>query len=224
MKDFKKFAEENDLKKLIVSKTRIYNQGSSEAVWSSEYLFKEIFINGKEFLKPSFIYALCSIIEENFNCILIDFFQSKFGDNYKIFAATHIKMAIHDKLCIVIPTISNFKYQLNQEKKEIKIIKQLFEVRNQMIHIKNHYRKTLYYETKSGKHYIEELDEKELNIYDSINYKKLDKRRLKQFYNAQKEFTPTFHMLFHRMKRKNFNPKDWFFEIKKTEDKIVVKR
>src|SRR5687768_16168 len=196
MKDFNKLIENYNIKRLEVSKTRIYNQGSSEAVWSAEFLFKEIFDNNRTYLKPSFIYALCSIIEENLNCILIDFFQSKFGENYKPFASTIIKMSIHDKLNIVIPTISDFKYQLNQDKKQIKTIKQLFEVRNQLIHIKNHYRTTLFFETADGKFYIRELDEKELSIYDSIKYEKLDKKILKQFYSAQKEFTPTFYMLF----------------------------
>jgi hypothetical protein len=224
MKGLYKLLDDHNLKRLEIGKSRVYNSGSSEAVWTAEFLFKQIFKDKREYLKPSFVYALCSIIEENLNCNFIDYFYSKFGEEYKSYVTVFIKMSIHDKFKIAIPVISNYKYDLNHEKKEIKGIKQLFEIRNQLIHIKNHYRSTLWFETNDGKFCIKELDENELSIYDRVKYQKLDKEVLKEFYRAQREFTPKFHQLFQGMQRKNFNPQDWFIKLEKKEKKVSLKR
>lgn len=190
-----------------------YGAGSVEAVWAADFLYTKITKTGLDYLIPSYSYTLCSIIEENLNCLLIDFFYSKFGDKYKEYVAVYLKMTIHDKLKIVIPTISEFKYDLNHTKEEIIVIRQLFEIRNQLIHIKNHYYLAKFIKNNDGQEFMEELDEKQLNIYSDKKFEKLNKEKLLGFLKAQKAFTPFIHRLHSRIKRKDFKPADWLIQI-----------
>lgn len=119
----KSISSKRSIKKIEKIHSRTYNRGTTNAVWSAKFLFKEIFENNRPFLKPSFIYALCSIIEENFNSVIIDFFEAKFGEEYKSYAAIFIKLSIHDKISMVVPVISNFKYQLNTDNSELRTIR-----------------------------------------------------------------------------------------------------
>ncbi len=223
MKDLEKLITDLDIKTAKYLKIKTYNAGVSEAVWSARHLFEQIYVEKKEYLKPSFIYALCSTIETGLNCSIIDFFYSKYGESYKPYASVLIKLTIHDKLRIVMPIISEYKYELNQEKIEIKNIKTLFDIRNQLIHIKNHYKSALFIEMNSGECYIHDLDEKELNIYDRAKYQKLDKNFLKILYRSQKEFTPFFHRICNKMRRKNFNPKDWLISTTIVDNSLTIK-
>lgn len=224
MNKYLKLFNDQNLKKLKIRKLRSSNNGVVKAVCTADFLYYQIIKDKREYLIPSFIYALCSIIEENINCNFIDYFYSKFGEDYKSFSSVYIRMSFHDKLKVFIPTISDFKYDLNHEKNEIKIIKKMFDIRNQLIHIKQHYKSSMLFETNDGELFISNLDENELDIYDDLLYKKFDKNTLKDFYKAQQVFTPKIGQLFYTINRKNFNPQDWLIKLEKKENKFKLNR
>jgi len=220
----KAILEKENYKRIQLSNTKwSHSKGTIEARWASIFLYKQIFDKQEKYLRPAFVYTLCSIIEERINDNLIGYFFSKFGEDYKRFVSIFLKLSIHDKLKVFVPIISEYKYDLIHDKKEIIAIRKLFEVRNQLIHMKNHYKQTVQIVDQDDIFYLSELDEQETTIYDNINYNKLDKKTLTEFYEAEKEFCSWTSDLFPKILRKDFKMGLWITELKKADSSVVIR-
>lgn len=214
--------KENEFKKIEIAKGKSYDYGVYYARHSANHLLEEINKGEKDFLKPNLIHTLSSIVEGKLNACFIDFCFDKFGDSYKSYSKTFLKMSIHDKLNILIPLISNYKLQLNYEKTEIKRIRKIIEYRNQLIHIKQHYTTNLYEEAEDYGTYEYNLNEKELGIYHDIKYAKLETEFLNESHKLIHQFNLKFENLSRNINYKKFKTEDWFIPIDNRKNKITI--
>ena len=212
-KEFQKILEEKKLKRVIRSRGRNHDLGTFQARHAANHLLEMVQEEKNDFLKPSLIYSLSSLVEGKLNSCFIDFCFSKFGDNYKEFSKSFIKMSIYDKFNIIAPVISNYKFNLNQNNENIIIIKKMIDTRNQLIHIKSHYVTFLFTEYENGEMFEEDVNQNELGIYHDTNFSKLDIDFLNDCYNSVNNFRLRFSELSKKINYKNFKPGDWFMPI-----------
>jgi len=219
---FDKILEDERLRRVVIRKGQQPDLGTFEARHAANHLLEKITEEKADFLKPSLIYSLSSLVEGKLNACFIDFCYSKFGDEYKNFSKSFIKMSIHDKFNLIIPIISNYEFNLNHSNKNIIVIKKMISVRNQLIHIKSHYVTYLFSEYENNEMFEQNMNQDELGIYHDSNFEKLDINFLNDCFNAVHTFSKKFSDLSKKINYKNFKPEEWFITLESKKMKIVI--
>jgi hypothetical protein len=189
---------------------------------SAGFLLKEI-TNGphKEHLIPSFISALCTGIESLINDCYIDFFHRKLGLNYRGQVNVFLYMRFKEKLATLVLLASNFEYQLNEDDQGVKGIMKLVDLRNNLLHGKQHWYSATLIEEDSGTNllydnpntsdFYRDHEQTVILVKDLKDYMKLFKRFLPDFWNLGGSIGTAG-----KFARKNYKPKSWFKKIEKS--------
>jgi hypothetical protein len=187
---------------------------------SAKFLLDEIAKNPKEkFLVPSFIFAICAGIESTINDAYIDFFHKRMGAEYKEYAKAFIHLRLREKLIVLIPLVSNFSYRMNEDNNDFKALIGLFDLRNNLIHAKQHWH-TATITQKGSYYYLEYDNEDSLDFYAS-DTPKITLDDLKKYMSLFKKFRQDFRNLggsigiAGKFERKDYKPRAWFKKIEK---------
>ncbi|HHB76085.1 MAG TPA: hypothetical protein ENK84_06045 [Desulfobulbus sp.] len=184
---------------------------------SSEYLFKQIVSERKkyDFLIPAYITVVCAGIEGKINTAFIDCLHKRLGKEYKTFVRPYLFMRIRDRFEQMPIIVSNFKYRLNTKNEKIKEIFKIFEFRNQLVHVKQHWHYADPIHDENGE--LISLKYKENNTNDPYRtgfvIEKLSEEELAKIFNVYKSFISKFSNIANNINRKNFNPENWFVKI-----------
>lgn len=149
---------------------------------SAEHLLRQI-AEGNEHLIAAFIFALCSGIEGAINDVYIDYFYKKMGYNYKEFVKPFIYMNLRDKLMVIIPIVSDYKYQINEKCDDYKSLVKLFELRNGLIHVKQFWRPAFVTQEDVG-YQIAYDQSGAVDHYDAISRKELSLALLRDYQSS----------------------------------------
>jgi hypothetical protein len=196
--------------------------GINAAFKTAQYLYDEIKKGpDKDYLVPSFIASICAGIEGSINNIYISFLFQKFGSDYKSYVEPLLGIrGIKNKMKLLVPLISAYKYVLNEHNDTLQEIIRLFEMRNTLIHVRHHWFPV---------HIVQNEGELGLNMtyltpdklgpYDKGLKEYLTEHDYLHFMNISNEFQKGFYSLRRRMNRKNFKPEPWFKKTKKAKSK-----
>ncbi len=191
---------------------------SNTGVWTSrktaEFLLEKIKENVEnQFLVPSYVAAICSGIEGDINTAYIDHFHKNLGKSYNKYVKPYLFMKVYDRLTQLPIIISNFKYRLNLDNKDIKKVCKLFELRNSYLHVKHMWHYADVYEDLHGNLIdIKYHDQNHPDPYRDWDHF-VDPKELDDCMKLFDKFLPTFYNIAKRINRKNFNPGDWFIKI-----------
>ena len=195
---------------------------SNTGVWASrhaaEFMLKMIISHEyQEHLIPYYVSAICSGIEGQVNTAFIDHFHKHFGKTYRSYVRPYLLMKIYDRFVQLPIIVSNFKYVLNQDNPVVKEILSLFDLRNQMLHVKHLWHYADIVEDATGNIIdIQYHDPNHPDPYRESKYSFPDIEKLKKYMWLFNKFIPKFSNIANNINRKNFNPEDWFVLIKKT--------
>ncbi|WDT76604.1 MAG: hypothetical protein MPW16_05185 [Candidatus Manganitrophus sp.] len=203
----------------MAGRTRETPIQSNYGVWASrqsaEFLLREMESESyRHFLAPSFIAALCAGIEGEINTCYVDFFHKKLGKKYRPYIRPYLMLRVEDRLTQLPLLLSNFKYGLNDKNPKVKQVLQLFERRNQLLHVKHLWHYADITEDEKGKIIaIKYHDENDRDPYRDSTTEFVEKSDLRTYMKLYNEFIPRFASLASRITRKNFNPHGWFVRV-----------
>lgn len=192
---------------------------SNYGVWASrqsaEFLLREMESQSfRHYLAPSFIAALCAGIEGEINTCYVDFFHKKLGKKYRPYLRPYLMLRVEDRLTQLPLLLSNFKYVLNGKHAPIKQVLELFDRRNQLLHVKHLWHYADVTEDEKGNIIsIKYHDERDRDPYRGSTTEFVKKNDLRAYMKLYNEFIPRFAGLAGRINRKNFNPHGWFVRV-----------
>lgn len=203
------------------SKNTTFVQSNTGIVYSryaAEYLLKEI--EGadaddfkREFLIPSFLSALCAGLEGQINDGYIDFFFRKMGKNYKKYIRPFLSRDIRERFKILILMISDYKYELNEANPDIKALFELFDLRNRLLHVKNHRHEVSYTGDKDYWYDFAFVTPDETDPYQDKVTTVINESKLQRFMKVYNTLIPKLSNIEFCIRRKNFNGHDFFLKI-----------
>ena len=85
-------------------------------------------------LLPAYVVSVCAAIEHRMNDAYIDHFHRLLGFNYASYAAPYLRFRVEEKLGMLMPLLSDFKYELNRDSQHVKFLFRLFRLRNRLVH------------------------------------------------------------------------------------------
>lgn len=185
---------------------------------NATFLLKEIAKDHeKEFLVPSFIFAICLGVEAGINDLYIDFFKHRLGPSYKDCVKPFLYLSMREKLLILLPIVSGFNFQLDLENDDVKGILRLFELRNNLTHPKQHwYVATVFNDALNESDIV--LDNANItDFYSSKRGRHITVDELKEYFRLSEMFVSDFRAIAgsYRLSggfRKGFKPRGWFKE------------
>lgn len=194
------------------------NIGIVYSRYAAEYLLKEI--DGadadafkREFLIPSFLSALCAGLEGQINDGYIDFFFRKVGKNYKKYLRPFLSRDIRERFKILILLISDYKYELNEANADIKALFELFDLRNKLLHVKNHKHEVSYTGDKDYWYDFAFVTPDETDPYQDKVTTVINESQLKRFMKVYNTLIPKLSNIEFCIRRKNFNGQNFFLKI-----------
>lgn len=114
--------------------------GVFSARHAAEHLFAEITHDWghNHTLIPSYIAALCMGLEGQINSILIEHFFEAVGSRYKNIIKPLLMLNARDRFSTAVVLASDYRYELNHGDPRVNQLFQLFELRNRVVHVKQH--------------------------------------------------------------------------------------
>ena len=191
------------------------NSGLHCARLTADLLLKHILSDSyNDYCVPAYITSICSGIEGMINELYIDFFHNRFGRQYRPLVNPFFRIPVKERISLIVPMLSDYKYQLNYDHDSFLVICRLFALRNSLVHVKHHWHraKIIDYDVGCDIEYISPTD---IDIYAKGIEKALTKEDFERFMRVSNEFLTVFVNLERRIKRKKFDPKNWFKPIKK---------
>jgi hypothetical protein len=194
------------------------NIGTVYSRYAAEYLLDEIDGAGadefkREFLIPSFISALCAGLEGQINDGYIDFFFRKVGKSYRKYIHPFLSRGIRERFKILILLISDYKYEINEANPDIRTLFELFDLRNRLLHVKNHRHEVRYNGTKDYWYDFFFVSPDETDPYQHKVTAVINETELKRFMMVYNKLIPKLSNLEFCIRRKNFNGHDLFLKI-----------
>jgi hypothetical protein len=196
------------------------NSGGYSARQSAEFLLQAIERDPEaDFLVPYFVAALCAGIEAALNTAYVDHFHKHLGKAYRKYAKPYLMLRLEERLIQLPFLVSGFKYVLNEKDPRVKQVLRLFDLRNQMLHVKHLWHYADITEDERGTI----IDIRFADRHDSDPYR-LDKKpvdlcELREHMKLHKVFVAQFLNLGSRMTRKNFKSREWFVPVTKKRAK-----
>jgi hypothetical protein len=200
----------------MTKRTNIVPVQSNLGVWASrrsaEFLLAQIEKDcHRNFLAPAFVGALCAGMEGEINTGYVDFFHEKLGENYGKYIKPYLFLRIEERFRQLPLLLSNFRFSLNEKDEKVKKVLRLFDLRNQLLHVKHltHYADV----TESEEGSIVDIQYCEKSHSDPYRFSSDDIVKvelLREYVCLYNEFIPQFAELASRINRRNFNPKGWF--------------
>ena len=193
------------------------NTGVVCARYAAEYLLEGLKEDArKDYLVPPYVALLCAGMEGEINDAYIDFFFKKFGAAYQEFAKPFLFLQFRDRCRTLIPLISDYRFRLNERHADLVQVFKMVELRNQLLHIKHHWHPARVLEGREGEFFDFEYLEPSSDPYRSGSLKKLIAGRdIDAYMKVFNRFIPAFSGLASRIRRRNFNPGQWFLGLKK---------
>jgi len=183
------------------------NLGYSYAVSSLNYLASSI--NGESarlFLVPTFVITACTVVEAALNDCIIDHFQHHLGDDHQKLARPFLYLNYRERLSVTIPTISDYRYVLDEKHERTKALFAMFELRGRLIHVKHRYRPATVTKHKRGYITLSETEADPNDPYDGEYLKPLKRIRTGELHRLTVFWRRYLYRLDYRIRRKNFNP------------------
>jgi hypothetical protein len=192
---------------------------SNFGVWASrqsaEFLLAQIEKDcHRNFLAPAFVGALCAGIEGEINTGYVDLFHKKLGEGYGKYIKPYLFLRVEERFRQLPLLLSNFRFSLNEKDERVKKVLRLFDLRNQLLHVKHlaHYADVT--ESEDGR--ILDIQYCDKNHPDPYRFSTDDivkEELLREYMCLYNEFIPQFAGLASRITRRNFNPKGWFVPV-----------
>jgi hypothetical protein len=107
---------------------------------AADFLLRQLRAEGKDSdlnnnsLLPAYIVSVCAAVENRLNRAYIDHFYRLVGDNYGQYTAPYIRLRIEEKLGMLIPLISNFKFEIDRKHERVLFLFKIFRLRNRLVH------------------------------------------------------------------------------------------
>lgn len=101
-------------------------------------------------LIPSYIANLVVAIESTINDAFIDFLHKRMGADYKRHCKTFLWLRFKEKVSLLVLLASDFKYELDGDFGDLKSILSLVDLRNRLLHVKQHWFSATVTETQDG--------------------------------------------------------------------------
>ncbi|HPA56795.1 MAG TPA: hypothetical protein PLT70_05135, partial [bacterium] len=163
-----------------------------------------------------FIISLCSSIELTISDIYIDFMFKKIGKKYKNLVRPLLKMPINIKLPLITLLVSDYKYRLNEDSKEVKYLYKLFSLRNRFVHIEEHWVDvTMFKDSSKPGIEIEYYNPKDEYYYLSDVFPELSMNNINEMYEFVKNANLRLRNLHGKVKHWKWKPEPWFIKLDK---------
>lgn len=187
--------------------TRVrHNSGYSYASSSLDYLASSIHNPaGRIFLVPTFVITACTVVEASINDCYIDHFQYQVGDDYLKIGRPFLYLGYRERLIVLFPVISTYRYVLDETHPKVRALFDLFELRGRLIHVKHKYRPAIVTEIEKGLTTLSVAEADPLDPYDGDYLQPLRLINTKKAYRLTKFWTRYLDGLHWRIRRRNFN-------------------
>lgn len=175
---------------------------------SAEFLLVQIRSSEESagYLIPSFIISVCAGIEGLISDTYINHFFQHFGMDYKKYVRPFLFMNHHERLRLLFPLISGYRFALNEDSERVKALLRLFETRNRLVHIKHHKTAATIVEHEHGSDILfDNPDYTDFYSFGRDSIKMKDLRAALQLLSFYENF---FWEINWHITRKHFNPRD----------------
>jgi hypothetical protein len=188
--------------------------------WASEaadFLLARIKKRKKnQFLVPSFIASLCSQVEAVVNDALVDHFYYRCRRNYQNYAQAFLTRPMPDKLFLVVPLISQYKFEWNKGSPDVQLLLKLFRLRNRLLHVKHPWVLATALEYEIGVSFLFD-DPDRTYYYTSEEFKNLTFADLDAYATHTERFVRFFRDIRWRINGPHFKPDVWLYKIGRRE-------
>ena len=188
--------------------------GVFSARYAAEHLLDEITSDFDQnySLIPSYIAAFCMGLEGQINSILIEHFFEAVGAKYKQIIKPLLMLNIRDRFSVAVVLASEYRYELNKEDPRVIELFKLFELRNRVVHVKQHRKIGSINRGEEGIS-ITIDDPDPSDPYGPEQKWKVDSKTLRAWMSLFNYWVPRLSFLGTNIKRKQFNPSPDFLAI-----------
>lgn len=179
--------------------------GQSYALSSLDHLRTALKEPQSLFLVPTFVITACVVVEAAINDNYIDHFHHVMGDDYMRIARPLLYLNFRERLSLLFPVISDWKFVLNEKHERVRALLAMFELRGRMIHVKHHYRRATLSTTPDGTYLVAGPEIDASDPYDEY-LTPLKRVRVNQLYLLTDYWRMYLDRLVGRIRRRNFNP------------------
>jgi hypothetical protein len=201
------------VKRLEVNKTLVEKSTPNTRV-AADFLLEKIRQTSKgrnvddHMLLPAYTASVCASIEFRINQAYIGHFYQKLGDSYEVYAAPYVRMGIEQKMSMLFPLISDFKYELNRKNDKVKELFKLFRLRNRLIHQTPHLIEATFHKVRDSVWFIEYPDDVYKYAHAHPEWQSINRKDLVMIHASLNFWMPWLYDIEKRITRKKYNHKD----------------